>query len=135
MLARVQDWPQRLSAECQAARNTPHSWGEHDCATFAADCVFAMTGENLLDGYRGRYTTAIGAARIIKNEGFDSLADMVASKTEPCAPVMCGRGDIVLVDGEHGEFLAVVMGHYAVAPGPSGIVQVSLKFAKRGFKV
>lgn len=132
---RVEHWPQALSAACEAARDKPHVWGEHDCATFAADCILAITGQDVMGVFRDRYTSPLGAARVIKNEGYSSLEDMVASFNETCDPQQCRRGDVVICEGEHGDFLAVVMGHYAVAPSPTGLVQVHLKFAKRGFRV
>ena len=132
---RLEHWPQALSHMSLEARHTPHEWGTHDCALFAANCVEAITGDDLMHDIRGRYSSPVGAARVIKNEGFDSLEEMVASRTEPCAVNECRRGDVVICDGENGDFLAVVMGHYAVAPAPEGLVQVSLMHARRGFRV
>ncbi len=134
-LERFTDWPQRLSAECDAWKDRPHDWDGSDCATFAGDCVLAMTGKDLLEGIRGRYTTPRGAARVIKSEGFDSLEQFVESLLSPCEPIRCGRGDVVICDGDEGEFLGVVVGTFAVAPHANGLVQVHLKFAKKGFKV
>jgi hypothetical protein len=94
-----------------------------------------MTGVDLIEAERGRYSTAIGAARVIKSSGYDCLEDMIAARTAPCAPTQCRRGDIVLCDGEAGEFIGVVFGHYAVAPSTDGLIQVNLKFAKRGFRI
>ena len=135
MLPRLGDWPQRLSAHCQLWNNTPHDWNGADCVTFAADAVLAISGVDPIEDLRGRWTTRSGALRVIKNEGFSSLSEIVASRFEECRIDEVGRGDIVMCPGEAGEFVAVVMGHYAVAPGEHGLMQVSLQFAERGFKV
>ena len=135
MHERFENWPTRLSEVCQEWRQVPHDWNGRDCATFAAECALAITGVDFIEKIRGRYTTPTGAARVIKSEGFDSLEEMVGSILEPCEPMRVGRGDVVLCDGEHGDFLAVVMGMFAVAPGADGLVQVHLKFAKAGFRV
>lgn len=132
---RFEDWPTRLSRVCQEWAQVPHDWDGADCATFAAECALAITGVDFLDKIRGRYTTPIGAARVIKSEGFDSLEEMLSAHLEACEVNQAGRGDVVLFDGEHGDFMAVVVGIFAVAPGAEGLVQTHLKFAKAGFKI
>lgn len=132
---RLEDWPQRLSIEADAWKHIGHDWDGHDCATFAGNCIREQTGDDVIAHLRGRYKTKVGAMRVIKSEGFDSLDEMIASMLEPCEPEQCGRGDVVLFDGELGEFVGVVLGTYAVAPGAEGLVQVNLKFAKRGYRI
>jgi hypothetical protein len=42
MLTRREDWPSRLAAALEEARDKPFKWGSHDCGLFAADCVLAI---------------------------------------------------------------------------------------------
>ena len=129
------NWPQDLSRFCLAHSDTPHEWGEWDCVIFCAKAVEIMTGEDLIADIRGNWTTKVGAARVIKNNGFDSLGDMVASRLEEKPLPFIGRGDLVLCNGEDGEFIAIVMGHNCVAPGPNGLNSVPMSYAERGFKI
>ena len=122
---RYEDWPARLSKVW--AENLKHSWGERDCALFAADCVDAQTGVDFAGGFRGRYKTRAGALRVLRAEIGDNQAQMdtllpqIVSRYLPeITPVFAARGDIVMKAGEAGNFLACVMGRECIAPGPDG---------------
>ncbi|MEL6754937.1 MAG: hypothetical protein AAFP81_00765 [Pseudomonadota bacterium] len=132
---RRSDWQQKLSQEAIRLQNTPYEFGEHDCILFAANCVLAMTGRDLADDIRGRYKTEIGAARIIKNEGFSSLGDMIADRLPEIELREVGRGDVVLCDGPYGEFAAMVVGKTCVSPGRNGMIHIPVSQAKRGYRV
>jgi len=132
---RLLDWPQNLSRLASAWRDRPYDWNGSDCVTFAGDAVFVQTGVDPIEDVRGRYSTKLGALRVIKNEGFDCLGDMIADRFTECRIDQLSRGDIALFPGDDGDFVGVVFGHYAVAPHGQGLIQVSLKFAERGFKV
>ena len=132
---RADDWPQKLSAVCQEWQALAFDWDGRDCVTFAGDCILAVTGEDPIEDIRGRYKSKIGAARVIKNEGFDSLGDMIASRLDEARLDQLRRGDVALFEGLEGDFVGVVMGAHALSPtGSGGLVQTSLKLAKRGFK-
>lgn len=132
---RRSDWQQRLSMEAIRLQNVPYEFGEHDCILFAANCVMAMTGEDPADDIRGRYKTEIGAARIIKNSGFKSLGDMIADRLPEVAMDQVRRGDVVLCNGPHGEFAAMVVGKTCVGPGRDGMLHIPLSQALRGYRV
>ena len=134
-MERFEDWPQRLTRCAIEAQSRPFVWGAHDCATFAADCVLEMTGVDLIEGMRGRYDGPISAAKLIKNEGFDDLGDIVSGILEEIDVDRCARGDVVLCEGEEGDFLAIVVGLTAVGPTEAGLRHVPLPAAKRGFRV
>ena len=134
-MQRGKDWPQALSNACHKYKDTPHEWGTHDCVIFCAKVVEAMTGEDLIADLKGQWTTQIGAARVIKSNGFDSLDEMVSDYLPEKPLPFIGRGDIVICDGDNGEFIAVVMGHNCVAPGPKGLNSVPVSFAKKGFAI
>jgi hypothetical protein len=134
-LERAVDWPQRLSEKMLQAQPLAHEWGSNDCVIFCADCVEAMTGLDPIEDVRGRWTSKIGAARVIKSAGFESLGEMAADRLNEIPVSECKRGDVVLCDGEAGEFLAIVIAHYCVAPGPYGLAQIPLSQAQKGFAV
>lgn len=47
----------------------PFQWGVHDCALLLADWGCALTGIDAAAHLRGRYTTALGCARLLKRAG------------------------------------------------------------------
>ncbi len=120
---RHRDWTTRLNAEIQAAQGRPFSWGEFDCCLFAADCCEAVCGVDPAAPYRGRYTTEVGAKRVLRNThgslegGWDACFKRV--------PVsMAQRGDVVLFDSEHGRCVGVVWANAVFAVTEEGVHRV-----------
>ncbi len=66
-MPRYRDWTTQLHHTIKAASERPFSWGEFDCCLFAADCCIAICGVDPAAEYRGRYTTEIGAKRVLRN--------------------------------------------------------------------
>jgi hypothetical protein len=94
---RYGDWPERLARCIAAARTRRFAWGEHDCALFAADCVQAMTGRDPAGAYRGRYRTALGVARLLRQRNSDLAGAWTAALGAPLAnPAYAQRGDVVV---------------------------------------
>lgn len=58
-----------LSIYLDLVSRKPFVWGELDCAMFAANWAFRITGVDPVSEYRGRYKTELGCARILKREG------------------------------------------------------------------
>ncbi len=134
-LVRVEDWPTALSVETNALSDRPHEWGVNDCAIFAADAIRAMTGTDLMKSIRGRYKTAIGAARVIKNDGFDGLAEYVDSLLPEISLSQAKRGDLILCYGPEGDFLAIRERSFAVGPGHRGAEQVDPRQFLKAWRV
>lgn len=131
---RLKGWEQRLYAATVEAMGKRHEWGRHDCVTFAADCVLAMTGEDLMEGLRGTYDGPVGAAAVLRGLGVESVGDLAALYLTEVAPSMARRGDIVLAAQPH-EFLAVCVGRTAVGPSEAGMIHVPMAQAVRAFRV
>ena len=91
----------------------PWKWGEADCCTAACDVFHRLTGIDPMANLRGRYRTAIGARRMIRNfGGMAALASTQATRYglhELAAPV---PGAIGVVDTDAGDVLAV-----CISPG------------------
>lgn len=97
-IARLPDWPERLSDAIKAASGRPFSWGAHDCALFAADCALAVTGIDPLEPVRGAYASERGAMRVLRRlgcEDVEQLADLVIGARVPLA--LARRGDWVAI--------------------------------------
>lgn len=110
-MTRLPDWMARLSAELDRQRRIPFAWGEQDCVLgFAAKAVEAITGTDLAEGYRERYRTPLGAVRLLRDEGADSLGDFVGRFLPEIEPNFADIGDVAVVasDGPIGQALGIV---------------------------
>lgn len=83
-------------------------------------------GEDIAALWRGRYTTALGGARVMRRLGWASLEEMGrALLGEPrLAVLLARRGDIVLADTGLG--FGICNGAMAVGMAPQGLVTVPL---------
>ncbi|ATC34113.1 hypothetical protein CA606_18235 [Caulobacter vibrioides] len=98
---------------------TPFAWGEHDCVTFAAGAVQALTGEDPLAVYRGQWRSAAEATRLIASLG--GLEAAVGAVLTPVAPGHAQRGDVAGWRDLEGRLqLAIVEGDTLVGPGERG---------------
>lgn len=96
----------------------PFAWGRdrNDCISHGAGAILAQNGRDVLLGLN--WTTAAGAARIIKREG--GLEAMISARLVPIAPAHAHRGDIGAVAGERylgGLAIVVIDGAMLVGPG------------------
>lgn len=126
-MARVEHWERLLAAAIETARARPFVWGIHDCPTFAFETAMILTGvEDTAALWRGRYTTALGGARVMRRLGWASLEDMGrALLGEPRPTVLLAqRGDIVLADTGLGY--GICTGASAVGMAPEGLKTVPL---------
>lgn len=113
---RKPDWEVRLAAYLEPLRARAFAWGEHDCCTFAAGAVNAMTGVDPMPEFRGRYSTARGSVRALRRLGAGTLATTLDAKFDAVDPALAHRGDIVMSSG----LLGVCLGPALVAVGREG---------------
>lgn len=134
-LLRHADWAVHLSAHVQAARAQPFVWGQHDCCSFAANAVLAMTGCDPMAVLRGRYTNGRDATRLLRELG--GLRQAVTDRLgDPVKPVHAGRGDVVLFDTQiFGEALGICLGAHFAAPGPRRLEMIDMSKALAAWKV
>ena len=133
-MTRRPDWPDRLEAAIEAARLRPFSWGEHDCAGFAADVVLAISGVDPMAALRGSYTTQHAAVRLMARGG--GLANMTtAALGEPCAMGLVGRGDVVLACTPLGPSLGICLGVECAFVGPDGLVMLRRSRCEQGWRI
>ena len=91
---RQQNWAIALQNQISEFNEKPFAWGTHDCFTFAADCVLAMTGEDKMAKRRGKYKTELGANKMLKKIGGVEKA-ITSELGEPIDPKLAQRGDVV----------------------------------------
>lgn len=97
---RRSDWEAALSAYLAGHRNAALDWETLDCGRFADGAVKVMTGESLLP--KGWYKTELGAAKVLRKAGFETLESYMGSVLPKTPIAMARRGDIVMADGALG---------------------------------
>lgn len=113
---RLPDWEARLAAYLDPLRLRPFAWGSHDCCTFVAGAVVAMTTVDPMAEFRGRYTTARGSVRALRKLGAGTLAGTLDRKFEAVDAALAQRGDIVMSGG----LLGICFGPFLIAVGREG---------------
>jgi hypothetical protein len=113
---RLPDWEARLAAYLEPLRLRAFAWGAHDCCTFAAGAVLAMTGVDAMGEFRGRYSTAIGSARALRRFGAGTLDATLDTKFVRVGASLAQRGDIVMSGG----LLGLCFGPVLIAVGREG---------------
>lgn len=130
---RTQDWQLRLAEFGQARASMPFSWGSNDCCTFTAAAVAAITGENPM-AEADRYDSEFGALRLIAAAG--GLRALVSSFLGDEIPTTAAAvGDVVLVMNEGAELVGVCNGVNVIAPGPDGMVALSMGAAVAAWRI
>jgi hypothetical protein len=120
---RFEDWPSRLDAAIEAARGQPFDWVAHNCATFCAACVHAITGVDHGPAFAALHTSALNAAR-----ASGRLMDEVSARLGgPIAASFAQRGDVVLVRNGGRDLLGICVGAQVAAVGETGLAFVSIK--------
>lgn len=125
MHKRLPDWTARWSEfikECQELeRDLTFDWSHINCTQFMGQGIEAITGHNPYEPYEGTFTNALGAARVVKKNGFDTLDDFVAFTFKEVPIAMAWPGDIALVKPigwEEEEEAVAVMPHGVVLVDP-----------------
>lgn len=120
---RKREWQSELAAFIKSRKSTPFQWGTNDCCLFAADAVLAMTGEDFALPFRGTYSTALEATRLLSEMG--GLRGVAISALGDSLPGKMARvGDVCLVLNEGREVLMVHGGNMVYGPGESGVTLV-----------
>ena len=133
-LPRRRDWPERLDALLRERAEWTFVWGVHDCCTFCADAVLAITGEDVMGTLRQRYQTAFEALGLTQELG--GLKAAVSSLLgEPCDPAFCTVGDVLLIANDDREVVALCNGQTAVVVGMHGLITIPEPVVLAGWRV
>ncbi len=125
------EWEKRLVAVTEAHLSTPLVWGKSDCILTAADAVEAVLGDDPAKDIRGNYKSKTGAYRLIRQRGFKSVSDVLASQFEEVPVALAQRGDLGVYDKTAGYFC-----EYGFAvKGEDGLRFLPRTMAERAFKV
>lgn len=119
------DWQIRFEAFIALSYKRPFEWGLNDCATFAADCVWALTGVDPAPVDLRGHRTAKQALRALKRNG--GLRGIATAALGQPRPALTARvGDVVLCKAGTRDMLAICNGREALAPSSAGLVSVPL---------
>lgn len=122
-MTRLENWPTLLSLYVDSRRSQPFAWGTNDCCIFAADWVLIATGHDIASAFRGGYSSALGATRIIEEAGgIDRLLEKHAPALQQVPRCRAGRGDLVLREGGNGSTLGIVLGPLDCFVGENGLI-------------
>lgn len=147
-LERVDNWPILLSDYLTSVRKKPLVWGEHDCVLFSLTAASILTGIDVTCEFRGKYSNAIGAAKLMaKLFGVTSLTEAANSfgkrfDAEEVLVSFAQRGDIVeaeitLPEGGTAPALGIVDldSRYALFVSEQGLVRYLISDCKRAWKI
>lgn len=127
-LARLPGWPLALECAIEQARHRAFDWTTHNCATFAADCLAAITGVRV----HGRFAALMASERRARAFG-PALAhrvDVVLGADRRIVPALAQRGDVLLLALSGHSALGICAGRSAVAVGPEGLAFVPMEAAQ-----
>ena len=145
-LTRKEHWDTRALHDFLLSRaDAPFVWGQHDCALFAADAIGAMTGVDIAEEFRGKYSDESGAKATIRSIARGST---VAEAAAYCArkhglaewpfPLFARRGDLVVVRNADGSVIAGIVhlnGRHVVAAGEKGLLRLPMRSVLRAWHV
>lgn len=97
-LSRLPDWELRLTEYIMDSRNAgaglQMDWEATTCTSWVGGAIEAVTGVDPYQPWKGRHKDAFEAIRRIREGGFNSLEELIASLFVEIPPVMAQRGDI-----------------------------------------
>jgi hypothetical protein len=133
-MTRLPTWQTQFALLCIERRARAFAWGHHDCCLWAADAVHALTGQDFAADLRGTYATAAEASRVLKKlGGVRGIA--TAALGASVAPAFAAVGDVVLMQQDGRELLAVCNGLEALCACDAGLAPVGMEQALAVWKV
>lgn len=120
LLKRYPDWAKRLRAAVEARCARPHAWGSFDCVLAAADLVHVQTGADLAAAFRGTYSDEAGARALLSRLADGTLAGLLDTVL-PRRIERPRRGDVLILPGQAGDYVATSWMGGAVAPDATGL--------------
>ena len=124
-MKKLHDWQIRFEAFISERRARPFVWGSNDCATFAADCIKAITGvDPAPTGLRQHRTEKQALRSLQRHGGLTGIA--TAAMGQPVPASQAGIGDVVLSKSGNRPMLSICNGSTVFAPGANGIISLAL---------
>jgi len=130
---RYPDWPERLNIYVVKVQKEEFQLGEFDCALFAAGCIEAITGEDVMPEYRDTYNSWESSEEACLDiHHTASLYKVLLKKFGSPLPGVRGRvGDLAFYDGCCG----IVFGRYALFLSEGGYAHIRITHVQRIFRI
>jgi len=110
--------------------------GKHDCITWSSAARAAMTGVDVMDGWRGSYCTIEEGLQLCLQHGFESHVAFVTQGLEEIPVAYAQVGDLVEMEGVDGlAAMGIVGGALVHVLHLRGGGIVPLTDAKRAWRV
>lgn len=125
--------PRLILAACLEVMDRPWQWGAADCCTAACDVFQRLHGIDPMVPLRGRYSSRLGAARLIaRHGGWLAMGDALAARAG--LVVTDGRpGDLGLIDAGGGVLALGVCTAPGVWAGKSEAGMATVRSVRRAW--
>ena len=130
-----QNWVIELARFIESRRTMPFIWGENDCCLFVADAVQLISGIDPAEPFRGKYTTATGAARALKKYGDGTIAGALSQVFQEIKPCELGRGDVAMIEVNGQPAAALSFSGKLWAVSESGLITLPRSEAYQAWRV
>lgn len=77
-LERHPDWSRRLIDIASVHSRQQAVWGQTDCLMVVGEVIQAVVGVNPLERFRGKYSTELGAAKVLRQNECENVLDVFA---------------------------------------------------------
>lgn len=135
--ARVPSWDRALEDLATAHVSISPEWGVSDCLMTAADAIKAVTGEDPLSQFRGKYKTEAGAARKMRANDCETVKDVLETylQLEPVNRLSARRGDVgvMLINDEY--VAGFICGSGFAVKQPHGLTFFPVTDIEQAYKV
>ena len=101
-MIRKPEWEAALSDWIAQAQSRAFKWGQWDCCVWAAGAVEAMTGDDPMAAFRGKYKGPKSADTALASIGAGTLVATLDGMFERIHPAFARTGDLVMFDGNVG---------------------------------
>jgi len=119
-MKRKSNWPEALALFLDEKHPQPFDWETNNCAFFACDWIAILTGEDVAAPYRSKVTSALSAARVLREAGgIECIAECACMERgwNEVSPKLAQRGDLVSAMTDNGLALGVCIGAKAIFAG------------------
>ncbi|MCI2213288.1 DUF6950 family protein [Pseudosulfitobacter pseudonitzschiae] len=121
-----------LNAYLEQVRRHRFRPGSHDCGMYVAGWVQSATGVDHGKIWRGRYRSMAALDELMKEAGFATHVDYVASLFAEIPPAVAQVGDLAVVEG---RALGIIAADRVFVLRPDGLGHVSRLRAERAFRI
>lgn len=109
---RIDNWLLILANELKKPRT--FTWGKEDCCLFSANIIKSITNIDIAKEYRGKYSTKLGAFKIIKKKGFKTVPDIFDAQMKKYGfkqinKNFAQKGDAVSKKIENDEIIGIML--------------------------